>query len=134
MLRITLRDGEKVVINGAVLRASGRAEIVLENAAAILRGRDVMTPEEADTPAKRLYFACMLAYLDPANLIQHQSRILTLFEDLVGALEAPEAKAHCISFAQHVASCDFYRALADCRALIAYEAEALARYVVVDAA
>lgn len=134
MLRISLRDGEKVVINGAVLCSAGRAEIVVENSAAILRGRDVMAPKEADTPAKRLYFACMLAYLDPGNLTQHQSRILSLFEELVDALEAHEAKADCISFAHNVACCNFYRALGDCRALIAYEAQALARFDHVDAA
>lgn len=134
MLRISLRDGEKVVINGAVLCAAGRAEIVVENAAAILRGRDVMAPEEADTPAKRLYFACMLAYLDPDNLIQHQSRILSLFQELVGALEAHEAKADCLSFARNLASCNFYRALGDCRGLIAYEAQALTRFDLTDAA
>ena len=134
MLHITLREGEKVVINGAVLRSTGRAEIVVENAAAILRGRDVMSPEEANTPARRLYFACMLAYLDPANLTRYQSRILSLFEDFVGALEAPEAKSHCVSFARNVAYCDFYRALTDCRALIAYEAEALGRLAPADAA
>ena len=134
MLHITLRDGEKVVINGAVLRSAGRAEIVVENAAAILRGRDVMSPKEADTPAKRLYFACMLAYLDPANLTKYQGRILSLFEDFVGAVEAPEAKRHCLSFARNVAYCDFYRALNDCRALITYEAEALGRLVPATAA
>lgn len=134
MLRITLRDGEKVVINGAVLRANGRAEIAVENAAAILRGRDVMSPDEANTPARRLYFACMLAYIDPANLTQHQSRILALFEELVEALESPEAKSHCLSFARNVAYCDFYRALADCRELIAYESEALGRFVPANAA
>ena len=132
MLHITLREGEKVVINGAVLRSTGRAEIVVENAAAILRGRDVMSPAEANTPARRLYFACMMAYLDPANLTQYQGRILSLFEDLVEAVEAPEAKAHCVSFARSVAYCDFYRALNDCRALIAYETQALARFAPVE--
>ena len=127
MLHITLREGEKVVINGAVLRSTGRVEIVVENAAAILRGRDVMSPAEANTPARRLYFACMMAYLDPGNLTQYQDRILSLFEDFVEAVEAPEAKAHCVSFARSVAYCDFYRALNDCRALIAYETQALAR-------
>ncbi|MBR0550914.1 flagellar biosynthesis repressor FlbT [Stakelama marina] len=134
MLRISLRDNEKIVINGAVLRSSGRTDIVVENEAAILRGRDVMAPEDADTPAKRLYFACMMAYLDPENLVQHQSHILTLFEQLIHALEAPEAKANCVAFARRVAACDFYRALTECRALIAYEAEALGRLLPADAA
>ncbi|MXP10415.1 flagellar biosynthesis repressor FlbT [Pseudoblastomonas halimionae] len=134
MLHINLRDGEKVVINGAVLRSVGRAEIVVENTAAILRGRDVMTPEEANSPARRLYLACMLAYLDPANLSQYQDQILALFGDFMDAVEAPEAKAHCISFATHVAQCDFYRALNDCRALIAYESQVLERLAPADAA
>ena len=47
-------------------------------------------------------------------------------------MEAPEAKAHCVSFARSVAYCDFYRALNDCRALIAYEAQALARFAPVE--
>lgn len=128
MLRINLRDGEKVVINGAVLRSVGRTDILIENEAAILRGRDVISPEEADTPAKRLYFACMMAYIDPDRLIQHQSRVLALFEELLHALEAPEAKASCIAFANKIARCSFYHALADCRDLIAYEAQALARF------
>lgn len=134
MLRLNLRDGEKIVINGAVLRSTGRTELTVENEAAILRGRDVMSPESADTPAKRLYFACMMAYLDPENLASHQDRILSLFEQLICALEAPQAKADCISFAQKVAIGNFYKALADCRALIAYETVALARLATADAA
>ncbi len=134
MLRISLRDGEKIVINGAVLRSAGRTDIVIENGAAILRGSDVMSPEEANTPAKRLYFACMLAYLDPANLGRYQTQILSLFEDIVNALESPEAKSDCLSFAQNVAHCDFYRALNNCRALIAYENKALGRLVPANAA
>lgn len=128
MLRINLRDGEKVIINGAVLRSVGRTDIVIESEAAILKGRDVIAPEDADTPAKRLYFACMMAYIDPEHLAEHQSRVLSLFEELLHALEAPEAKARCIAFANEIARCSFYRALADCRALIAYEEEALARF------
>ena len=45
MLRLNLRDGERVVVNGAVLRARGRTDLMLENGAAVLRGRDVMTPD-----------------------------------------------------------------------------------------
>jgi flagellar biosynthesis repressor protein FlbT len=126
-LRITLRDGEKMVLNGAVLRAVGRTQLALENSAAILRGRDVMSPEDADTPAKRLYFTCMMAYIDPDNLDHYQETILVLVRELLGAFQFAEAKAICATFAEKVATSQFYRALADCRWLIAYEAEAMAR-------
>ena len=39
-----------------------------------------------------------------------------------------------MSFARSVAYCDFYRALNDCRALIAYETQALARFAPVEEA
>jgi flagellar protein FlbT len=126
MLKITLRNDEKLVINGAVLRSVGRTEVFIENAVALLRGREVMSPEEANTPARRLYFAAMLAYLDPEGRNAHRESILTLLADLMNALEAPQAKALCVAFAHHVGMSDYYRALADCRALIDYETGVLA--------
>jgi len=127
-LRISLKDGEKMIVNGAVLRAVGRTDVVVENQVSLMRGREVMTPEEANTPARRLYFACMLAYIGGEDgLPAQQDLIVTLLGDLVGALEANEAKASCAQIAHRLATGDYYRALAECRSLIAYEAEALGR-------
>jgi flagellar protein FlbT len=126
-LRISLRNGEPVIVNGAVLRAVGRTDLVVENEATILRGRDVMKPEEATSPARQLYFACMMAYIDPADLARHQQVLLARLESLMLALETAEAKAVCIRFAQKVATGQFYNALADCRWLIGYESDALSR-------
>ena len=131
-LRITLRDGEKMILNGAVLRAVGRTQLCLENGAAILRGRDVMTPAEAETPAKRLYFACMMAYIDPDNLDRYREDILVLMGDLLAAFTSIESKAIFATFAEKIATNQFYRALGDCRWLIAYETEVLARVPVMN--
>jgi flagellar protein FlbT len=124
-LRISLRDGEKVIVNGAVLRSVGRTDLRLENGASVLRGRDVMTPEDANTPARRLYFACMMAYLDGDDRAVHQDAIIELVRELLGALKAPEAQAACVTFAQKVARQQFYAALSECRWLMNYEAELL---------
>jgi flagellar protein FlbT len=126
-LRISLRAGEKAVINGAVLRAVGPTRLCVENTATVLRGRDVMSPAEADTPARQLYLACMMAYIDPQNVSRHQDSIVARVRDLVEAFESTEAKSVCILFAEKVAALDFYSALSECRWLIAYEAEALSR-------
>lgn len=53
-LQIALRDGERIVVNGAVLRSRGRTELRVESKAAILRGKDIMNPRDADTPARQL--------------------------------------------------------------------------------
>ncbi|APR52568.1 flagellar biosynthesis repressor FlbT [Sphingomonas koreensis] len=126
-LRISLRNGEPVIVNGAVLRSVGRTDLMVENNATVLRGRDVMKPEEADSPARQLYFACMMAYIDQGDLKTHQDALLERLERLMAALESQEAKAACIRFAQKVATGQFYPALADCRWLIGYETEVLNR-------
>lgn len=126
-LRISLRNGEPVIVNGAVLRAVGRTDLILENGATILRGREVMKPQDADSPAKQLYFACMMAYIDPADIARHQTTLLERLEALMSALESAEAKSVCVRFAEKVGTGQFYQALAECRWLISYEADALAR-------
>ena len=129
-LRITLKDGEKMIVNGAVMRSVGRTELVVENQVALMRGREVMAPEEAVTPARRLYFACMLAYIGGEDTrATQQEQIVVLLRDLMAALENQEARAICTRIADRLAADDYYRALVECRALIAYEAEALARPV-----
>ena len=59
-LKLTLKPGEKFVINGAVI-ANGdrRATLVLHNKASILRERDILKADDVDTPSKRIYFAIM---------------------------------------------------------------------------
>ena len=122
-LRISLRDGEKMIVNGAIFRASGRTDLMIENPAAVLRGRDIMAPNEAVTPAQKLYFACMMAYIDPDGLATHQQEILAALRTLMATLPGDEVQTLCVQFATQVASSDFYKALAPCRRLIALERE-----------
>ena len=120
-LRISLRDGEKMVINGAVLRAVGRTELCVESQAAILRGRDVMNPADADTPARQLYFHTMMAYIDPERAEAHQDRIVESLRQVSTLMPTAEACALTMSFARHAACLEYYRALGDCRELIRLE-------------
>lgn len=123
MLRITLRDGEKAIVNGAVLRAVGRTQIAVENKVAILRGREVMRPEEATTTARQLYFAAMLAYIDPASRDAHHDSVVQLLSLLMATLDSAGARETCIRFAHDIAQGDYYKALAAARELIALEGE-----------
>ncbi len=126
-LRISLRDGEQMIVNGAALRANGRVDLIVENRVAILRGREIMTPDDANTPARRLYLACMLAYIDEPGRAIHQDNIIAYLGDLLGAIESESGTANCLDFARFVALGDYYRALGVCRTLIDYETAALGR-------
>lgn len=121
MLRLKLKDGEQLVINGAVVRAAGRVDLLIENDAAILRAREIMQPAEAITPARRLYFAVMLAYVEPARRAAEQANILGLMGALMDALEQAQARLDCAQAAYALARGDHYRALGHCRALIDHE-------------
>ncbi len=120
-LQISLRDGEKLIVNGALLRAHGRVTIGVESKAAILRGRELMDAGDATSPAKRLYFACISAYIDRERTEIHQEAIVAALADVMARLDSPAAAAACAGFARKVAGGDHYRALVDCRALIEME-------------
>jgi flagellar protein FlbT len=63
-LKVVLRPGEKLVVNGAVLGAGDRAAtLFLHNQAQFLRGRDMLRPEDARCPLGRLQLAIQRLYL-----------------------------------------------------------------------
>lgn len=121
MLKIALKDGERLVVNGAVVRAVGRTVLAFDSKAAILRARDMISPEDANTPARRLYFACMAAYTDIDRRVSLQDEIVEALRAVVTTMTTPAARAAAAAFAHRIAGGDHYRALADCRALIAME-------------
>jgi flagellar biosynthesis repressor protein FlbT len=125
-LKLELKPGEKLVINGAVITV-GRsgASLVLNNKATLLRGRDVMQAEEANTPVKRLYFNIMLMYIDPERMTEHRALFETFLGDLVEAAHTKATKQTLAAIKEHVEDGDFYRGMKLCRQLIQHEASLL---------
>jgi flagellar protein FlbT len=125
-LKLTLKAGEKIAINGAVLvNGERRAEFVIENRASVLRERDIMRAEEATTPARRVYLPVMMMALDPearAMVFGEFERRLTEF---AGAVSDPRALSLCLKISAAVANGAYYKALGHCRALIEFESERL---------
>lgn len=117
-LKLSLRDGEKIVINGTVMRSIGRTEISVETPGQILRGRDIMPPEAATTPCRRLYFHTMMAYVDQENVEQHQQRIVDALAEVTRTCPGPETMSAAIEFAERVATFQYYKALASCKKLM----------------
>ncbi|MDJ0386509.1 flagellar biosynthesis repressor FlbT [Roseomonas sp. E05] len=62
-LVLELRQGDLLVVNGAPLRFRNRARVELTSRARFLFGKQIMTPEAATTPARRIYFAVQTAYI-----------------------------------------------------------------------
>jgi len=64
-LVLEMRAGDLMVVNGASLRFRSRTRVEMVARARFLFGKQVMTPEMANTPARRIYFAMQCAYVGP---------------------------------------------------------------------
>ena len=64
---ISLRPGERVYINGAVLQVDRKVTIELLNDAMFLLEGHVMHYDETTTPLRQLYFVVQTMLMDPIN-------------------------------------------------------------------
>ncbi len=62
-LVLEMRSGDMMVVNGAAIRFRGKTRIELTAHARFLFGRQIMPPAEADSPARRIYYALQTAYI-----------------------------------------------------------------------
>ncbi len=62
-LVLELRQGETMIVNGAPIRFRTKCRIELTGRARFLFGKQIMPPDQANTPARRIYFALQTAYI-----------------------------------------------------------------------
>jgi flagellar protein FlbT len=121
-LKLSLKPGEKFVLNGAVLtNGDRRVSLVIENKASILRDRDILQADEANTPAKRIYFPIMMLYLDPDQSSGHYEEFVTRMSEFMTAITDREALATCVAISRDVLQGQYYKALIKCRHLFDFE-------------
>ncbi|MEZ6029975.1 MAG: flagellar biosynthesis repressor FlbT [Hyphomonadaceae bacterium] len=121
-LKLSLKPGERFVVNGAVLQnGDRRAVLLLQNKASILREKDIIQPEDANTPARRIYFPIMMMYLDPAGANQFYDEFVLRLNEFMGAIRSTEVLKECVSLSREVMGADYYKALTRCRKLLTYE-------------
>ena len=65
VLKISLRAGEKIFINGAVLRPDRKVTLAFLNSVTFLLEQHVLKPEDTNTPLKQMYFMIQTAIMDP---------------------------------------------------------------------
>ena len=125
-LKLSLKPGEKFVLNGAVVQnGDRRGVLLLQNKASVLREKDIMQSEEATSPARLIYFPVMMMYLDEANAARYGDEFLRRLSEFMGVIGNPEARANCVGVGNHVMAREYYKALMLCRKLIEFEDERL---------
>src|SRR5262245_54124890 len=122
-LKVELKPGERMILGESVVtNGSQRTRLIIEGEMPILREKDIMTPERADTPAKRLYLAVQLMYTSKDPQAHHEI-YFTLMKDIVQA--APTTWQHIANINNDILMGSFYKALKQARQLIEYEQEIL---------
>lgn len=125
-LKLSLKPGERFVVNGAVLQnGDRRAILLLQNKASILREKDIIQPDDANTPAKRIYFPIMMMYLEPAEAEKFYDEFVLRLNEFMGVIKNAPILAECVSISREVMSAEYYKALTRCRKLLTYEQELL---------
>ena len=122
-LKVELKPDERIILGESVITNGGqRARLFIEGSAPILREKDILTAETADTPARRVYFAVQLMYLD-RNVDTHADSFLELTRDFLTA--APSSAAIIERINNRILTGDLYKALREAKALISHEEERL---------
>jgi len=125
-LKLSLKPGEKFVLNGAVVQnGDRRSALLLQNKASVLREKYIMQPEEANSPSRRIYFPVMMMYLGQSHGERYQEEFVQRLSEFMSAIKNPEILADCVNISRFVMFREYYKALSLCRKLIEYEDERL---------
>ncbi len=120
-LKVELKPGERIIIGDCIVtNADQRTRLLIEGDTPVLRQKDILTRERADTPAKRIYLAVQLMYTSKDARVHHEV-YFALVRELVEA--APSVWPYIESINNHILTGEMYKALKDARKLIAYEQE-----------
>jgi len=125
-LKLSLKPGEKFVLNGAVVQnGDRRCSLVLQNKASVLREKDIMQVEDVNSPARHVYFPVMMMYLDEAGADKYYDEFLHRMSEFMGVISNTDILIECVGVSKSILAREYYKALMSCRKLIEYEDERL---------
>jgi flagellar protein FlbT len=127
-LRLKLKPQEKVVIGNAVIENGPKSvTFLIHSKTTILREKDIMLEEQANSPARRIYYVSLLMYL--AGSIEESKVHHPAYQELTSqfqeACPTPRAIELISDIGTKILDDNFYGALKSARNLITYEEEVL---------
>ena len=118
-LKLSLKPGEAVVVNGAVIRnGERRGTLLLETKARILRERDIMHPDEIRTRHDAAYFAVMQMYLTGEEEGALYDTCVAALANLIEEMAEEAEREEVLSIGRALAAGQVYKALGKCRKLV----------------
>jgi flagellar protein FlbT len=123
-LKVELKPGERLIVGNCVITNSDqRTRLFIDGKAPILREKDILTFATADSPARRIYLAVQLMYLD-GNIDTLRGEYFSLVNDIVQA--APSCIGIIDQINNEILTGDLYKALKAAKKLIQFEQDRIA--------
>jgi flagellar biosynthesis repressor protein FlbT len=123
---ISLRGGERIYVNGAVLRVDRKVTLELINDVAFLMESQVMQVADATTPLRQLYFVVQLMLMSPHDVEEAKGVYREQRCALVAVCENPEMLSGLEAIEDLVEAKRYYDALRKIRTLFDIEQSILA--------
>lgn len=122
-LVIDLKPNEKILIGTAVITNDNqRTRLHIAGDAAILREKDVLKEEDADTPCKRIYFLVQCMYLARKPSEYHET-YFQMVREIQHA--APSTTSYFLNINEKIIEGAYYKAMKEAQKLMKYEEELL---------
>ena len=120
-LKVELKPGEKLLVGNCIITNSDqRTRLFIDGRAPILREKDILTAETANTPAKRIYLAVQLMYIEE-DIGLTRDQYFTLVNDFLEAVPSSTEIVNQIN--NEILTGQLYKALKAAQRLIEYEQE-----------
>ena len=127
-LHVRLAHGDKMIVNGAAIQFLSDADLRFANKVRLVYGRQLMAPSDANTAARRIYFAVQNAYVgEPHESTAAMAEARLLIAMFREATTSSGIRSILDRLSASLASADFYRAMQDARRVIRHEDAALGR-------
>ena len=118
-LKVELKPGERIVVGRSVItNGQSRTSLLIDGKEPVLRERDILQEEAADTPAKRICYAVQMMYLGGSA-----TTLLPIYTQLTR--NALGAAPSMLPIVERMNNCvltgALYKAFREARNLVAYE-------------
>jgi len=122
---ISLKSGERIYINGAVVRVDRKVSLEFLNDVTFLLEAHVMQPDQTTTPFKQLYFIVQTMLMTPADTAAARQLFDSFYANLCKALTCPELLGALSEVQRLVDAKRYFEGLKTLRGCFAKEAEIL---------
>ena len=128
-LVLKLRPAERILINGVVVEnGDRRAKLnVLTPNANVLRLRDAIHPDQANTPVKRVCYIAQMVLAGEADPVKGRDQLLSGIEQLSQVFTDPDSRIRLDTATENVVNNKTYPALKALRGLLAREQRLMER-------